>query len=154
MTIALYAGSFDPITYGHIDIIEAGQNIFDKVIVGIAINSEKKGFLPIEKRIELIKECIPNIEVYSYKGLTVDFAKEHGATVLLRGLRNSADFEYENQLAQINSKLDCNIKTVFFTAKPEHCFISSTSVKELISYKQDISDFVPSCVIKNLFDTI
>lgn len=154
MTTALYAGSFDPITYGHTDIIEAGLNIFDKVIIGVAVNPDKKTYLPLEKRVELIKICFPGIEVYSYSNLTVKFAKEHGATVLLRGLRSSADFEYENQLAQINSKLDCNIKTVFLTAKPEHSSISSSAVRELLAHKYDLSKFVPNCIIDNLYSSI
>ena len=109
MTIALYAGSFDPINLGHLDIIHKSADIFEKVIIGVAYNPEKQGFLPVSERIGLIKEClksVPNTEVYSYDGLTVDFAKEHGANVLIRGLRTSADFEYESQLAQMNYDLD------------------------------------------------
>lgn len=149
MTIALYAGSFDPITLGHLDIIQQGSKIFEKVLIGVAFNPDKKGFLPVDKKVELIKECtkqFSNIEVYSFDGLTVDFAKKHNAAVLLRGIRNSADFEYENQLAQINSKINPNIKTVFLTSNPENNFISSSAVRELVSHKQPLTAFVPKPV--------
>lgn len=146
MTIAVYAGSFDPFTLGHLDILKKSLSIFDKVLLGVAYNPEKIGLLKQEERVELIKICtqgISGIEIYSYEGLTVDFAKKHNATVLIRGLRNSTDFEYENQLAQINASLDKNIQTVFLTSKPEYNMISSTGVKELISHKCDLTDFVP-----------
>lgn len=149
MTIALYAGSFDPITLGHLDIIKQGSKIFEKLLIGVAVNPDKKGFLPVEKRTELIKECtkhFSNIEVYSFDGLTVDFAKEHNATVLLRGLRNASDFEYEKQLSEINSKLNPNIETVFLTSNPEHNIISSSAVRELVLYKQPLTAFVPKPV--------
>lgn len=149
MTIALYAGSFDPITLGHLDIIHKSADIFEKVIIGVAYNPEKQGFLSVTNRVKLIRECtknIPNAEVYSYDGLTVDFSKKHGVKVLIRGLRTSADFEYESQLAQINYDLDNNIKTIFLTSKPEYNYISSSAVRELISHNCDISKFVPQNV--------
>ena len=146
MATAIYAGSFDPFTLGHLDIVKAGSEIFDNVIVGVTYNIEKKGFIPIEDRVRLIKEAVkafPNVEVFSYDGLTVDFARKNNADVLIRGLRNSADFEYEKELAQVNEKLDSNIKTIFLMAKPEHSFVSSSAVRELVNLKSDISDFVP-----------
>ena len=155
MTVAIYAGSFDPITYGHIDILENGAEIFEKVIIAIAYNPEKKAFLSVDERIRLIKEStkhIPNVEVYSFDGLTVEFAKKYNAKVLLRGLRNSADFEYENQLAQINSTLNNNIKTVFLSSKPQYSFISSSCIRELVVYKQNLSQYVPECVAKFLYE--
>lgn len=151
MTIAMYAGSFDPITSGHLDIIKQSSEIFEKIIIGVANNPDKKSFLPIKDRVELIKECvkgIPNAEVYDYDGLTVDFAKKHGVTVLIRGLRNSVDFEYEFQLAKINYDLDSSIKTVFLTSKKEFNYISSSAVRELISHNSDISKYVPQPVLK------
>lgn len=146
MTIVVYAGSFDPFTSGHMDILKRSSEIFDKVLIGVAYNPEKNSLLTPEERVEIIKLCISdytNVEVYSYEGLTIDFAKKHNANILIRGLRNTADFEYENQLAQINTSLNKNIQTVFLTSKPEHNMISSTCVKELILNKCDLSGFVP-----------
>lgn len=154
MKIAVYAGSFDPITLGHLDILKNGSEIFDKVLIAVARNPEKKGLLETEERVRLIKEStkdINNVEVFSFEGLTVDFAKEHNADFLIRGLRNSADFEYENDLAQINHKLNKDIQTVFLTAKPEHSFISSSAVRELLSHKCDLSDFVPKTAAEYLY---
>ena len=146
MTIAVYAGSFDPFTLGHLDILKRCCEIFDKVLIGVAYNPEKNYLLNPEERVEIIKLCTKDfaeIEVFSYDGLTVDFAKKYNASVLIRGLRNTTDFEYENQLAQINSSLDKSIQTVFMTSKPEHSMISSSCVKELILHKCNLSDFVP-----------
>lgn len=153
MAIALYAGSFDPITYGHLDIIKSGAEIFDKVIVAVAYNSKKQGLIPISDRLSLIKECtkdIPNIEIHSYEGLTVDFAKQHNATILLRGIRNNTDYEYEKELALVNSKLADDIKTLILFAKPEHSFISSSNVREIYNNNGDLSDFIPENVIEYL----
>ena len=153
MTIALYAGSFDPITYGHIDIIKSGIKIFDKVIVGVAYNSNKKGFIPVNDRLDLIRGCVKefsNVEVCSFEGLTVDFAKQHNASVLLRGIRNAADYEYEKELSQVNLKLNNNIQTVFLLAKPEHSFISSSNAKEIFYNNGNLKDFLPQNVIDYL----
>ena len=149
MVTVLYAGSFDPITKGHLDIISQSSEIFERVIIGVAYNPEKNGLIPVSDRVCLIKESvkdIPNCEVYSYNGLTVNFAKEHNAKVLIRGLRNSADFEYEEQLARINYDLAGDIKTVFMTSKPEYNYISSSAIRELVSNNCDISKYVPECV--------
>ena len=146
MTTAVYAGSFDPVTKGHLDILRRSTEIFDKVIIAVANNPEKKCLLSVNERIELIKICTQKIsgtEVFSFDGLTVDFAKKHNASVLIRGLRNTSDFEYENQLAQINMSLDGNIQTVFLISKQEYSFISSSCIRELISHKCDLSAFVP-----------
>ena len=149
MTIAIYPGSFDPITNGHIDILKSGAEIFDKVIIAVSYNVNKKGFLPIEERVQLIKQSvkdIPNVEVDSFQGITVEYAKNRGAEVLLRGLSTSFDFEYEMQLSQTNNALYGNIKTVFLITKPEFNFISSSSVREILLNKGDISKFVPNAV--------
>ena len=146
MTTALYAGSFDPLTYGHTDIIKSAASMFDKVIVAVGYNEKKKSFIPTEKRIELIKDCvkdIPNVEVCSFEGLTVDFAREKNASVLIRGLRNSADFESEKELAHVNLKLNENIQTVFILAKPQFACISSSAVREILANNGSITDFVP-----------
>ena len=149
MSIAIYPGSFDPITNGHLDILKSGAEIFDRVIIAVSYNINKQGFLPIDTRIELIKESvkdIPNVEVDSFQGLTVEYAKKRNATVLLRGLRTSFDFEYEMQLSQTNHALDNNIKTVFLITKPEYNFISSSCVREILLNNCDINGFVPNVV--------
>lgn len=149
MTIAIYPGSFDPITNGHLDILRSGAAIFDKVIIAVSYNINKHGFLPIETRKKLIEESvqdIPNVEVDSFQGLTVEYAKKKNANVLLRGLRTSFDFEYEMQLSQTNQALYSDIKTVFLITKPEFNFISSSCVREILLNKGDITNFVPNPV--------
>ena len=153
MTIAIYAGSFDPITKGHLDILKSGSEIFDKVIIAVANNSDKKGLIPVEKRVELIQKSvsdIKNVEVDCYSGLTFEYAKSKGATVLLRGLRNSLDFDYEIQLAQANNTMHSDLKTVCLFTKPEFSFVSSSLVKEIFSNNGDISKFVPTPVLEYL----
>ncbi len=145
MKIAVYPGSFDPITKGHLDILKTGAEIFDKVIIAVAKNSEKKSFLAADVRVKLIKESIAhfdNVEVDSFDGLTIEYAKSRGAKVLIRGLRAVSDFEYELQLSQANSALSEEIKTVFLTTKPKYNFISSSTIKEIYLNGGDISKFV------------
>lgn len=149
MTIAIYPGSFDPITSGHLDILKSGSEIFDKVIIAVSYNINKKGFLTVEERVDLIKKSvlhIPNVEIDCFEGLTVEYAKKKGADVLLRGLRTSFDFEYELQLSQANNALNPDLKTVFLITKPEYNFISSSMVREILVNKGDISKFVPKPV--------
>ena len=149
MTIAIYPGRFDPITNGHLDILKSGAEIFDKVIIAVSYNMNKKSFLTVDERVSLIEKSIkhlPNVEVDSFEGLTVDYAKKKGADILLRGLRTSFDFEYELQLSQTNSSLSPNLKTVFLITKPEYNFISSSMVREVLINKGNISKFVPSIV--------
>ncbi len=149
MKIALYPGSFDPITKGHIDILKNGAEIFDKVIIAVAKNSEKNAFLSVANRVELIKNSvkdIPNVEVDSFEGLTIEYAKKRGASVILRGLRAVSDFEYEMQLSQANSALSSDIKTIFMITKPKYNFISSSTIREIYLNNGDISKFVPECV--------
>ncbi len=153
MKIAIYPGSFDPITKGHLDILKTGAEIFDKIIIAVAKNSEKKGFLTIDERVKLIKESvkdIENVEVDSFDGLTIEYAKKMGAKVLIRGLRAVSDFEYELQLSQANSALSSEIKTVFLTTKPKYNFISSSTIKEIYLNNGDISKFVPDAVFEYL----
>jgi pantetheine-phosphate adenylyltransferase len=155
MKIAIYPGSFDPITKGHLDILKTGAEIFDKVIIAVAHNSEKKGFLPVTDRVKLIKESVKdlgNVEVDSFEGLTIEYAKRKGAKVLIRGLRAVSDFEYELQLSQANSALCEDIKTVFLTTKPKYNFISSSTIKEIFLNDGDISKFVSEPVYKYLID--
>ena len=149
MTVAIYPGSFDPITNGHLDILKSGAEIFDKVIIAVSFNANKKGFLTVDERVDLIKRSIthlPNVEVDFFEGLTVEYAKKQGADVLLRGLRTSFDFEYELQLSQANNALNKNLKTIFLITKPEFNFISSSMVKEILVNNGDISNFVPEPV--------
>lgn len=149
MKIAIYPGSFDPITKGHLDILKNASGIFDKVIIAVARNGEKKGFLPTEERVELIKKSIEgldNVEVDAFEGLTIEYAKKRGAEILIRGLRAVSDFEYEMQLSQTNSALCDEIKTVFLTTKPKYNFISSSTIREILQNNGDISKFVPQAV--------
>ena len=149
MTTAIYPGSFDPITYGHLDVLKTGAEIFDKVIIAVAHNGAKNGLLEINERVKLIKDAVKdlkNVEVDTFKGLTVEYAKKHGATVILRGLRAVSDFEYEMQLSQTNHAMEPDIKTVFLITKPEYNFISSSSVKEVLVNGGSIEKFVPENV--------
>ena len=149
MKIAIYPGSFDPITKGHLDVLQTGAEIFDKVIIAVSNNSAKNAFLSVEERVALIKECtkdMSNVEVDFFDGLTINYAKSKNAKILLRGLRAVSDFEYEMQLSQTNSSLSDGIKTVFLTTRPKYNFISSSTVKEIIKYNGDISKFVPESV--------
>ena len=153
MKIAIYPGSFDPITKGHLDVLETSAGIFDRVIIAVAKNSEKNGFLPVEDRVKLIRESvkgIENVEVDSFEGLTIEYARKRGAEILIRGLRAVSDFEYEMQLSQTNSQLAEEIKTVFLITKPEYNFISSSTVKEILENGGDISKFVPEPVYRYL----
>lgn len=153
MKIAVYPGSFDPITKGHIDILKNGAEIFDKVIIAVARNSEKNAFLTVEERVELIKKSvkdIENVEVDSFDGLTIEYAKKRNANVILRGLRAVSDFEYEMQLSQANSALSSDIKTIFLITKPKYNFISSSTIKEIYLNNGDISKFVPEPVYELL----
>ena len=153
MTIAIYPGSFDPITKGHLDILCTASGMFDKVIIAVAKNSEKHGFLSVETRVKLIKDSvkeIQNVEVDSFDGLTINYAHKKGATILIRGLRAVSDFEYEMQLSQANSALAPDVKTVFLTTKPKYNFISSSTIKEIYLNDGDISKFVPEAVFNYL----
>ncbi len=149
MKIAIYPGSFDPITKGHLDILKTAAEIFDKVIIAVAKNPDKTGFLPVDIRVKLIKDSVKdleNVEVDSFEGLTINYARERNATVLIRGLRAVSDFEYEMQLSQANSALADEVKTVFLTTKPKYNFISSSTIKEIFLNNGDISKFVPEPV--------
>lgn len=155
MKTAVYAGSFDPITNGHLDILKTGAEIFDKVIIAVAHNSNKKSLLTVDERLNLIKETvkdIKNVEVDTYTGLTVDYAKKQGAEILLRGLRTASDFEYEMQISHTNNKLANDIKTIFLTANPEFSYLSSSVVREILVNNGDISKFVPKAVYEYLKD--
>lgn len=151
MTIAIYPGSFDPVTNGHFDVLNRASKLFDKVIVVVLSNVSKKSFLSAEKRMELIREStkhLENIEIDSYEGLTVEYARVNNAKVLIRGLRAVSDFEYEMQMAQANKTLDANLDTIFLVPGMENNFLSSSIVKEIALLGGDISGLVPEPVNK------
>lgn len=153
MKIAVYPGSFDPITYGHLDIIERGAKVFDKIIVAVLINSSKNPLFSVEERKEMIREAtraFPNVEVDSFDGLLVDYVHKQKANVILRGLRAISDFEYELQIASINRKLSEKVETLFLMSNNNHSFISSAMVKEVARYGADVKDLVPSHVAEAL----
>ena len=147
---ALFAGTFDPFTIGHESIVHRGLKIFDQMVIGIGINQEKKSCFSIEDRLEFIRETFKNnskIEVYSYEGLTVDFAKEMQATALIRGVRSVLDFEYEKQISDINRKIS-GLETVILFTEPEISSIQSATVRELLKFGKDVGSFVPKSVAK------
>ncbi|WP_299017043.1 pantetheine-phosphate adenylyltransferase [uncultured Photobacterium sp.] len=144
-TRVIYPGTFDPITNGHLDLIERAAAMFDHVVVGIAFSPSKKPLFGLEERVELAKTItkhLDNVEIVGFSGLLVDFAKEYQANVLVRGLRAVSDFEYEFQLANMNRRLMPELETVFLTPAEENSFISSTIVKEVALHKGDVSQFV------------
>ena len=144
--IAVFPGSFSPFTIGHQAIVERGLLIFDKIIIAIGENNEKKHFFSINDRIQWIKNVYlkhPNIKVKSYKGLTVDFCKKEDANFILRGLRNSNDFKFERNIAQTNKQLNNEIETIFLMTPPELSHISSTIIRDIIKNGGDVSQFLP-----------
>ena len=152
MKIAVYPGSFDPITNGHLDILERALKIFDKVIVLVAVNPNKQSRFSVKERVAMIKESVKglNVEVDSTEGLTVEYAKSHGATALIRGLRAVTDFEYEFQLASANDFIDSSIESVFLMSKNDKSFINSSMIIELHDKGIDVSALVPEPVLKRL----
>ncbi len=153
--IAIYAGSFDPFTNGHLDIVNRGLEIFDKVIIAVARNSEKNSLFSIAERIDMINELIkddPRLKVETFEGLLVDYAMSKGARVLLRGLRAVSDFEFEFQMAQMNHNVCEKVETLFMMTSPECAYLSSSIVKEVGRLNGDISKFVPPLVRVKLLE--
>ena len=147
--IAIFPGSFDPITKGHEDIVKRALPLFDEIIIAIGINPSKKYFFPEEKRKDWIEKIFKNeskVKVETYKGLTVDFCKQKNAAYILRGLRNSSDFEFESAIAQMNKAMENDIETIFIVTSPGYSAISSTIVRNIIENKGDVSQFVPAGV--------
>lgn len=148
-TIAIYPGSFDPITNGHVDLIHRACKLFDKVIIAIAQNTNKDSFLSIDQRVKVVEtaiEPLTNTRVLSFDSLLVDFAREHNAQIIIRGLRAVSDFDYEFQLSGMNKRLNPEIETLFMTPSEEFANISSSLVREILSLGGDISQFVPESV--------
>ncbi|WP_252213806.1 pantetheine-phosphate adenylyltransferase [Clostridium sp. VAP41] len=153
MKIAVYPGSFDPITNGHLDIIERGSKVFDKLIIGVLVNVDKKGLFEIEERVELIKKVtkhIKNVEVLSFNGLLINFLKASNAKIILKGLRAVSDFEYEFKMALMNNKLDPDIETVFMMTSAQYSYLSSSSVKQVAKFGGCIEGLVPKEIISDV----
>ena len=152
MTAAVCPGSFDPITNGHLDVIERAATSFDRLVVACTRNLGKRGLFDIDERISLIRQVtdhLPNVEVADFEGLLVDFCREQGIGVIVKGLRAVSDFEYELQMAQMNGRLG-EVETFFLTTSPVYSFLSSSLVKEVARFGGDISDFVPAVVVERL----
>ena len=154
MRRAVYPGSFDPVTFGHLDIIERSAKMVDELVVGVLHNSAKNSLFSLEERVNMIREMtkdIPNVRVESFDGLLVDYMSQIGANIIIRGLRAVTDFEYELQLAQINHVQNEEIETVFLITNLKYSYLSSTIVKEIASYGGDISKFVPVELIDRIY---
>ncbi len=150
---AVYAGTFDPVTYGHIDLIERGRRIFDKLILAVAQSNEKGPVFTLGERVEILKEVVkdmPGVEVDQFSGLLVDYMRGRGVRVVLRGLRAISDFEYEFQIALTNRKLNEEIETIFMMPKEDYSYISSRILKEIVRLGGDVREFVPPLVQKKL----
>lgn len=150
MVRAIYPGSFDPVTYGHLDVIKRASKIVDELIVGVLNNKSKTPLFSVENRVKMLNDAVsdlPNVKVMSFEGLLVDFAKKVDAQLIVRGLRAVTDFEYELQMSQTNSVLNNEVDTIFFTTSLEYAYLSSSTVKEAAYFGADISKFVPSNVV-------
>ncbi len=157
MRTAICPGSFDPVTMGHLDIIRRASGLFDKVIVAVLLNMDKKTWFTIGERIDLLKKAtadIPNVEIAGFEGLLVDFAKQKKACAIVKGLRAVSDFEYEFQMALTNMKLDDKVETMFLTTNSENMFLSSSIVKQVGLLGGDIKPFVPECVHDEIMSRI
>jgi len=153
MTNAVYPGSFDPVTFGHLDIIRRAASVFDTLTVSVLNNSGKSPLFSIDERVNMLKEVcsdLPNVQIDSFSGLLADYVRERGFDVVIRGLRAITDFEYELQMAQTNRKLVPGADTVFLTTSLEYAYLSSTTVKEVAYFGGDISQFVPPYIAREI----
>lgn len=157
MLRAVYPGSFDPVTYGHLDIIRRSRSLADELIVGVLNNKAKTPLFSVEERVKMLKEMtknMPGVKVVPFEGLLIDFAKEMSAGIVVRGLRAVTDFEYELQMAQTNNKLSPELETVFLTTSLKYSYLSSTVVKEVAAFGGDISQFVPETIERRIQEKI
>jgi pantetheine-phosphate adenylyltransferase len=153
MRRAIYPGSFDPVTNGHLDVIERARKLFDEVIVAVAHNDEKQPLFSLNERLELLRETagrIDHVRIAEFKGLLVEFARSENAGAVVRGLRAVSDFEFEFQMALMNRQLDAGVETIFLMPKEEYTYLSSRIVKEIARLGGDVSNFVPACVAEAL----
>ena len=157
MRRAVYPGSFDPVTFGHLDIIERSASLVDELIVAVLMNQAKSPLFSVEERVNMLLDVtkdISNVKVEAFSGLSVDFVKKCDAKFIVRGLRAITDFDYELQMAHTNHIMDSEIDTLFFTTNLKYAYISSTTVKEVASYGGDISHFVPEAVVERIYEKI
>ena len=157
MIRAIYPGSFDPVTYGHLDIIRRSSGLVDELIVGVLNNNAKSPLFSVEERVKMLDEVVKNLQnvkVVPFEGLLVEFAKRMDARMIVRGLRAITDFEYELRMAQTNQKLSGDLETVFLTTSLQYSYLSSTTVKEVAAFGGDISQFVPETVIDRIQEKI
>lgn len=156
MKRAIYPGSFDPVTFGHLDVIERASEMFDELIVSVLNNKAKSPLFSVDERVRILEEAtknLPNVKVDSFSGLLIDYAKEKNVHIAIRGLRAITDFEYELQIAQTNRKLsDDALDTIFLITSLEYAYLSSSSVKEIASFGGDISKCVPEFVAKQIYE--
>ena len=149
-------GSFDPITYGHLDIVERASSIFDEVVIAVMVNKTKQTLFTVEERIEMTKEVtsrFPNVKVDSWSGLLVDYCKKNEISIIVKGLRAVTDFDYELQMSQINLQLQ-GVETLFLSTAPAHSFLSSSLVKEIASHGGDVSSYIPAILLERLKDRL
>jgi len=157
MNIAVYPGSFDPITLGHLNIIRRAAAVFDELLVCVMVNSDKKPLFNSEQRVELIERTVarfPNVKVESTETLLVDYMHKRGAKVIIKGLRAVSDFDYEFQIALVNRKLDLRIETLFMPSSEKYTYLSSSVVKEMAKYGADLKTFVPKEIIEDVLNAI
>jgi len=155
MRAAIYPGSFDPVTFGHIDVIERSSKLVDQLIVGVLNNNTKSPLFSVDERVNMLKEAtknLDNVEIISFSGLLVDFAQSHNIHIIIRGLRAITDFEFELQMAQTNRIINPDIDTIFLTTNLKYAYLSSSNVKEVAMYNGDISKFVPEFVINKVYE--
>jgi len=155
MRAAIYPGSFDPVTFGHLDVIERSSKLVDQLIVGVLNNNTKSPLFSVDERVNMLKEAtkgLSNVEIISFSGLLVNFAQSHNIHIIVRGLRAITDFEFELQMAQTNRIINPDIDTIFLTTNLKYAYLSSSNVKEVAMYNGDISKFVPEFVINKVYE--